>query len=195
MRASRAVCVMTALLALPMLGLTSGCPGTLANKDRFFIDGMFVSGDLTILEPADLSVVMPGPSDGGASDGGDGGGGDGGRDGGGRSDGGPDLSVPPDPCGDVPTRVFLANCGGGGCHAASKPQNGLDLVSPGLAQRVVGKAAQGCGAILADPKNPGGSLLYTKLIPMPPCGSMMPLGRPPLSNFDIACVKAWIAAQ
>jgi hypothetical protein len=98
-------------------------------------------------------------------------------------------------CGDVVARIFVGRCGDTGCHSAASPQQGLDLVSPGVASRVVGVAGQTCSTILADPKNPGGSLLYQKLATKPPCGSQMPLARPPLSGADVACVRAWIAVQ
>jgi hypothetical protein len=98
-------------------------------------------------------------------------------------------------CGDVVTRIFVVQCGDGGCHGALSPQQGLDLVSPGVASRVVGVAAKGCVATLADPKNPQNSLLYQKLAPKPPCGSQMPLARTPLSTADASCLLNWIAAQ
>jgi len=99
------------------------------------------------------------------------------------------------PCGDVTTRIFVPSCGDTGCHGRTAPQQGLDLVSPGVASRVVGVSAKACAGALADPENPEGSLLYTKLLPRPACGSQMPLARPPLSSTDAACVLAWIAAQ
>jgi hypothetical protein len=99
------------------------------------------------------------------------------------------------PCGDVVARIFVPTCGGTSCHGADAPQQGLDLVSPGLASRVVGVAAKGCAVMLADPADPEGSLIYQKLSPTPPCGAPMPLARPPVSRADAACVLAWIAAQ
>lgn len=98
-------------------------------------------------------------------------------------------------CGDVPTRIFVPSCGDNGCHGANAPQQGLDLVSAGLKARVVGVQAKTCSGILADPQNAAGSLLYTKLLTRPACGSQMPLAREPLSDADVACVLAWIAAQ
>jgi hypothetical protein len=98
-------------------------------------------------------------------------------------------------CGDVVTRIFVAQCGDGGCHGELSPQQGLDLVSPGVAARVVGVAAKGCAATLADPSNPRNSFLFQKLAPKPPCGSQMPLARTPLSAADAACLLDWIAAQ
>jgi hypothetical protein len=100
-----------------------------------------------------------------------------------------------DPCGDVVTRVLVPSCGGTGCHSATAPQQGLDLVSPDVTSRVVGVSAKVCGSILVDPQNPEASLMYQKLLPLPKCGAQMPLARPPLSSSDTACVLAWIAAQ
>ena len=99
------------------------------------------------------------------------------------------------PCGDVVTRIFAPSCGGTGCHGATGAQQDLDLVSPGVAARVVGVSGVSCATTLADPANPEASLIYQKLSATPPCGSPMPLARPPLSEEDTACVLAWIAAQ
>lgn len=98
-------------------------------------------------------------------------------------------------CGDVVARIFVPNCGGTACHGANAPQQDLDLVSPGVASRVVGVAGKECAASLADPADPEGSLIYQKILPNPPCGGQMPLARPPLSRADAQCVLAWIAAQ
>ena len=132
-------------LALLSLGAT-GCPGTLADKERFLVDA--------------------GPS--------------------------PDSA---DPCGDVPTRLFAPRCGGSGCHGATAPQQGLDLVSPGVAERLVGVPAVSCAATLATPTDPASSFLYTKLAAKPPCGAQMPLAQDPLGSDDIACILQWIAVQ
>jgi hypothetical protein len=99
------------------------------------------------------------------------------------------------PCGDVVARIFVPSCGGTGCHGATAPQEGLDLVSSGVAARVVGVAGKGCSGTLADPSNPANSLLYTKLSTQPPCGAQMPLAQPPLSDDDATCVLDWIASQ
>lgn len=99
------------------------------------------------------------------------------------------------PCGDVIARIFVPSCGGTGCHNASAPQQDLDLVSAGVAERVVGVSAKQCSQVLADPEHPEQSLLYQKLLPQPDCGAQMPLARPALSSADTACVLTWIAAQ
>ena len=99
------------------------------------------------------------------------------------------------PCGDVVAKIFVPKCGSSNCHGSSAPQQGLDLVSAGVAARVVGMTAKGCATTLADPENPEASLLYTKLAPNPPCGGQMPLAQPPLSDADAACVLKWIEGQ
>jgi len=96
-------------------------------------------------------------------------------------------------CGDVEATVFAVSCAGGTCHGPGDPAQGLDLVSPGLASRVVGQPAHGCGGVLADPQHPEDSALYDKLLDAPGCGARMPLHGDPLSEDEIACVKAWIA--
>lgn len=123
-----------------------GCPGTLADKERFLSDAAAI--------PDDASA-----------------------------------------CGDVVARILVPKCGGTGCHGALGPQQGLDLESPGVEARVVDIPATSCAATLAVPADPASSFLYTKLATKPPCGSQMPLARPPLSSEDAACLLAWIAGQ
>lgn len=148
--------------------LLVGCPGTLDDKERFLVDAGSAG-----------SAGAAGNATGGGEDAGT------------TLDSGPDLG----PCGDVVARIFVPSCGGTGCHGPSGAQQDLDLVSPGVAARVVGVSGIGCSAVLADPANPEGSLIYQKLSPTPPCGSPMPLARPALTDEDVACVRAWIAAQ
>lgn len=100
-----------------------------------------------------------------------------------------------DPCGDVPADILAAKCGGSGCHGTKNPQNGLDLESPDVASRVVGVASKLCPGILAKPSDPASSIIYTKLLDTNACNARMPLARPPLSQIEIDCVKAWIGKQ
>jgi len=160
---------LTASLALIAL-LLAACPGTLEDKQRF----------LTYSGSAGKTGTA-GNATGGGEDV--------------PSDAGPDADPNLGPCGDVVERIFVPSCGGTGCHGATGAQQDLDLVSAGVASRVVGVPGIGCSATLADPANPEDSLLYQKLLPTPPCGSPMPLARPALSDEDVACVRAWIAAQ
>jgi len=133
-----------------LLVATTGCPGTLTDKERFLVD----SGTDTV------------PLDGTSG-----------------------------ACGDVVTRIFQPQCGSSGCHGALAPQQNLDLVSAGVAARVVGVNGTECSGVLANPTSPETSLLYTKLSTHPPCGAQMPLAGTALSSADMACVLEWIAAQ
>jgi hypothetical protein len=91
------------------------------------------------------------------------------------------------PC-DVPAR-FVTSCAGGTCHS---PGSGLvDLVSPGLAERLV--APSSCmGAPLADPDDPEGGVLYAKLAGQQTCGSKMPIGQPAFTADELACVRSFV---
>ena len=153
-----------------MLCFVVGCPGTLADKASFYgLAGAAgiagTAGNGTGGEAAGATAMGGSPEAG------------------------------PSGCGDIIDRVFAPSCGDTGCHGAVAPQQGLDLVSPGVASRVVGISGKVCVSVLADPQNPEQSLLYTKLKPAPGCGAQMPLARPPLTDDDAACVLAWIAAQ
>jgi len=164
------------LLALAMALsalLLAGCPGTLDDKERFLVDAGNAGNGGSGTDGGDDAAA---PNDAGSDA---------------AAGAGPDLG----PCGDVVTRIFVPSCGGTGCHGATGAQQDLDLVSPGVAARVVGVTGTGCISTLADPANPEASLIYQKLSPTPPCGSPMPLARPALSEDDVACVLAWIAAQ
>lgn len=50
-----------------------------------------------------------------------------------------------------------------------------------------------CSGKLADPSNPEGSLLYSKLQDTPQCGARMPFAAEPLSEAEITCVRDWIS--
>ncbi len=96
-------------------------------------------------------------------------------------------------CPDIPSTVFAATCSGAGCHGATSPANGLDLASPNVGARLIGKASSMGGALL-DPAFPSRSVLYTKLAASPPFGARMPLGSAPLDDAALACVSAWVAS-
>jgi hypothetical protein len=98
-------------------------------------------------------------------------------------------------CPDIPGELFPKSCGGSICHQGAEPAAGLDLVAPDVAARVVDQKGRDCPGILADPIVPEASLIYTKLLPLPDCGSPMPLGRPLLTDAELQCVRNWIAEQ
>lgn len=97
---------------------------------------------------------------------------------------------------DVESEIFAVRCAGSVCHSAGEQRAaGLDLVSPGVAERVanVASASAECGGnMLVVPGDASGSLLYQKLGDAPPCGSQMPLAQEPLSDEELECVRGWI---
>lgn len=106
-----------------------------------------------------------------------------------EGDAGPDAAPPQ--C-DV-VAIYEGKCGGSICHGPVDPAAGLDLISAGVEDRVSLAEAQQCAGLLADPSDPTGSLLYTKVAGVPVCGSRMPLGTPPLSEAEVACIRDWIS--
>jgi hypothetical protein len=87
-----------------------------------------------------------------------------------------------------------ATCSSIGCHAANTPAGGLDLESPGLAERLLdapGSALCSSGRQI-NLEDPSESLLYTKLSRQPSCGAAMPLGGQAISAANQACVLAWL---
>ena len=112
------------------------------------------------------------------------------------SDGGAAATSSPDggvACGDVPTRVLAASCGSAGCHGATSPASALDLASPGVGARLLGKPSSH-GELLVDPSSPQTSALYTKTGAAPSFGSRMPLAGTPLDDATRACLLGWIGS-
>jgi len=107
-----------------------------------------------------------------------------------------DSGAPPARCPEgvsVTRDLFIPHCATAGCHDTDTQLINLDLESPGVAARLIGRRAAACGQrALVDPNDPERSALLLKLRAAPPCGDRMPLGTPALSNEEIACVRAWI---
>jgi hypothetical protein len=94
---------------------------------------------------------------------------------------------------DVPT-MFEQRCGNLACHGGGdSPAAGLDLVSPGVEDRVSGAPGSSCDGVLADPAAPESSLLYQRVLPEPTCGEPMPLDGEPLSEDELVCLRDWIS--
>jgi hypothetical protein len=73
---------------------------------------------------------------------------------------------------------------------------GLDLRSAGLGARTVGVASSCQGRPLLVAKageEPSGHMLDKIDGPIPGCGNQMPVGGPPLSDQEKACVREWAA--
>ena len=88
---------------------------------------------------------------------------------------------------DVETEIFVPKCGSSGCHSATSPQNGLDLVSTGVAMRI------GTGTSSVCQNKPLTSYLAEKLTLSPTCGQPMPLGDP-LTAIELKCVTEYLTS-
>jgi hypothetical protein len=97
---------------------------------------------------------------------------------------------------DVPTEVFAKTCSDSICHDTSEPGGGLDLISPGVENRLVGQPSNDCdGWLRIDPSSPDDSLILEKLShDDPACGDRMPAFSDPLTADTIACIREWVHA-
>jgi hypothetical protein len=102
----------------------------------------------------------------------------------------PTVDVPSPSCPDIPTKL-ATSCGAAGCHDATTKAEALDLVSPGVASRLVGVPAVEGAGLLIDPSTPSKSVVYTKLLATPPFGARMPTGGS-LDDATIQCVLEWV---
>lgn len=148
----------------------AACAGDLKDPERF----AFLLGDGGVFGPADASGIGPGTSDAGTPDA-----------------GGPaPVAVPV-----CVSNVFSMHCGTAACHGDGATQ--VDLVSPGVAARLVGQQAGAAGMcagrvfVSADGSE---SLLLDKLSDAPPCGSKMPLVGAALADAELKCVMDWVAS-
>lgn len=91
-------------------------------------------------------------------------------------------------------QIFPISCSTSACHSAQTQQGNLDLESPGLPQRLVGKQAHGGPGLLIDSQNPAQSVLYLKTTDNPPFQFQMPIGADPLSSDEQACLLSWMSA-
>ena len=93
--------------------------------------------------------------------------------------------------------IFTANCVG--CHSGALPFGNLNLVEGMSFAELVGVTpdngnAADAGLLLVDPGNSANSFLLIKVAGTPPMGfqAQMPLFADPLSEADVATIRAWI---
>jgi len=94
---------------------------------------------------------------------------------------------------DVPA-LLAQNCGGNVCHGSEEPAAGLDLVSAGVEERLIGvPGSVACAEqILIEPEFPDNSLLIEKVsAEAPSCGRPMPPGGPPLTDAQLECLRTF----
>jgi len=93
-------------------------------------------------------------------------------------------------------QLFSQRCtsaDGMGCHGDNMPDANLDLVSPGVADRVRNLTSTDMceGRSLVDASG-GKHLMVEKVEESPTCGSRMPFGTQALSTNEIECVRRWV---
>jgi len=98
----------------------------------------------------------------------------------------------------VRARVFERHCADADCHDADDPEAGLDLVSPGVTERIRDRPSilEGCGdRILVRPGNARASFMLDKVLALEGmCGDPMPAeGELPLEGRR--CLVEWIDAM
>jgi hypothetical protein len=94
-------------------------------------------------------------------------------------------------------QLFMDTCTGTGCHGAGTPAAGVDLVTAGVAARLVdAPASTTCpGRVEIDSADPANSLILEKVSEaMPSCGAAMPFLGEMLTPEEIACVEEWVTA-
>lgn len=91
----------------------------------------------------------------------------------------------------APRDLFAARCAGSGCHGSDMPAANLDLVSSGVAGRLLDTSGV-CSGRLIDTASVSRSLLLDKVSVVPRCGQAMPVDAPPLTDQEAACLKVWV---
>jgi predicted CxxxxCH...CXXCH cytochrome family protein len=99
---------------------------------------------------------------------------------------------------NVDTQLFgpTGTCSGVNCHNPMQAvADNLDLVSPGVANRIIGVTSTVCsGKVLIV--NADAGYMFEKLTQNPPqCGIQMPFGKTPLDANTIQCLRNWVGAQ
>jgi hypothetical protein len=99
---------------------------------------------------------------------------------------------------NVPEMIIAPRCGqAAGCHNEMSPAQGLDLVSPGVAQRLVGVTNMGgCRVrplVMAEDRTGAGLLIDKLRGSVANCGAQMPSGGTAFTRQEVDCVRAWVA--
>jgi hypothetical protein len=160
-------------VAAPLVLGLFGCPGELENAEEL-ISGLGPQD----AGPQDVGFVDMGSVDLGPQDA-----------------GGTDMATADPRCPDfvdLQTEFIAPTCGTAFCHDSDIPIAGLDLVSPGVAERVVDEPDRSENCTLVDSADIANSLMILSLEDAPPCSLRMPFGGQPLPDDEKACVEVWV---
>jgi hypothetical protein len=100
----------------------------------------------------------------------------------------------------IDTQIMAQRCAGPVCHSGTSTGGSLSLqggTASAVRSSILNRPASGSeckasGLSLVVPGNPDMSLLYRKLVDMPPCGARMP-PTGPLTMEEIGRFRSWIA--
>lgn len=110
----------------------------------------------------------------------------------------PTIYDDPEICGlDVREDILIPRCGRSTCHRPGSAPYGLEYVTFGLDDRLVGVPASDCPEqLLIDPDNPDASHILVRVSDTPMCGDepvgRMPQTGAPLDEREMACLRAWV---
>jgi mono/diheme cytochrome c family protein len=95
--------------------------------------------------------------------------------------------------------IFTANCATSSCHIGATAPAGMDLSQGQAYANIVNVASAELTTMLrVDPGQPDSSYLVHKIqgthLTVGGIRARMPLNKPPLSDQDIARVRAWVSA-
>jgi len=95
----------------------------------------------------------------------------------------------------VMSRLLQPRCGA--CHAAPQAAavSTVDLISPGVRERLRGFSIKCTGRPLTVTEPSVGGLFFDKLASdVPNCGQRMPQLGQPLTAEEVECLRTWVAA-
>jgi hypothetical protein len=97
------------------------------------------------------------------------------------------------PAGVEPLQLIIDKCGN--CHGTRSPAKAFDVVSPGLADRLltIKSTCQNRPQldVATNPAAPGGHFIDKLRGPVAGCGAQMPYGTPPLTGPELDCLIEW----
>ncbi len=96
------------------------------------------------------------------------------------------------PGASVELQLIRPRCASGGCHNRADHAADLDLVSPGIAQRLIDRPSSCMNKPLINGAMRDQSYLLEKLGSSPGCGRQMPLGAPAFTADELACARVWV---
>ena len=159
------------LACASLLVLLTACPGSLENKGEF--------EDAAPTTAADTNETDTGADTSTAAD-----------------TGGGDMTTGGCTPENIQETLFVPGCGNDAACHGSAAAGSLNLTDPDVESRVFGVTSSCNGIPLATAGDADGSFFFQKVVEVEPtCGVRMPISVTPLTDDEVACIRAWIEAQ